>query len=52
MIEIIKSIGRFFAFVALLPVVFIMAIVMGIYACMENVKIWITRTFKLEEQKI
>lgn len=52
MMEIIKSIGRFFAFVALLPVVFIMVIVIGVYACMENVKIWITRTFKPEEQKI
>ena len=52
MIEIIKSIGRFFAFVALLPVVFIMAMVIGVYACMENVKIWITRTFRPEEQKI
>lgn len=52
MIEAIRSIGRFFAFILLLPVVFVMVIVIGVYACMENVKIWITRTFKPEEQRI
>lgn len=50
--EVIKFIGRFFAFVLLVPIVFVMVIVMGIYACMENIKIWITQTFKPEEQKI
>lgn len=52
MMEAIKSIGRFFAFILLVPVVFVMIAVIFVYACIESVRLWIIRTFKLDEQKI
>ena len=48
----IKSIGNFIMFILLLPIVFVMITVFSVYAFVEMVKIWITQTFKLEEQKI
>ena len=48
----IKSIGNFIMFILLLPIVFVMITVFSVYAFIEMVKIWITQTFKPEEQKI
>ena len=48
----IKSIGNFMMFILLLPIVFVMITVFSVYAFIEMVKIWITQTFKPEEQKI
>lgn len=48
----IKSVGNFIMFILLLPVVFVMIAVFSVYAFVEMVKIWITQTFKPEEQKI
>lgn len=47
----IKSIGNFIMFILLLPIVFVMITVFSVYAFIEMVKIWITQTFKPEEQK-
>ena len=48
----IKSVGDFIMFILLLPIVFVMIAVFSVYAFIEMVKIWITQTFKPEEQKI
>lgn len=48
----IKSIGNFIMFILLLPIVLVMITVFSVYAFVEMVKIWITQTFKPEEQKI
>lgn len=48
----IKSVGNFIMFILLLPIVFVMIAVFSVYAFVEMVKIWITQTFKPEEQKI
>lgn len=48
----IKSVGNFIMLILLLPVVFVMVAVFSVYAFVEMVKIWITQTFKPEEQKI
>lgn len=48
----IKSVGNFIMFILLLPIVFVMLTVLSVYAFVEMVKIWITQTFKPEEQKI
>lgn len=48
----IKSIGNFIMFILLLPIVFVMITVFSVYAFIEMVKIWITQTFRPEEQKI
>ena len=48
----IKSIGNFIMFILLLPIVFVMITVFSVYAFIEMVKIWITQTFKPEEQRI
>lgn len=50
--SVIKSVGNFIMFILLLPVVFVMLVVLSVYAFIEMVKIWITQTFKPEEQKI
>ena len=51
-VNAIKSVGNFIMFILLLPVVFVMLVVLSVYAFIEMVKIWITQTFKPEEQKI
>ena len=48
----IKSVGNFIMLILLLPIVFVMLTVFSVYAFVEMVKIWITQTFKPEEQKI
>lgn len=48
----IKSVGNFIMFILLLPIVFVMITVFSVYAFIEMVKIWITQTFRPEEQKI
>lgn len=48
----IKSIGNFIMFILLVPIVFVMLMVLSVYAFVEMVKIWITQTFKPEEQRI
>lgn len=48
----IKSVGNFIMLILLLPIVFVMVAVFSVYAFVEMVKIWITQTFKPEEQKI
>ena len=48
----IKSVGNFIMLILLLPIVFVMLTVFSVYAFVETVKIWITQTFKPEEQKI
>lgn len=48
----IEYIGNFIMFILLLPIVFVMITVFSVYAFVEMVKIWITQTFKPEEQKI
>lgn len=48
----IKSIGNFIMFILLLPIVFVMLMVLSVYAFVEMVKLWITQTFKPEEQRI
>lgn len=48
----IKSVGNFIMLILLLPIVFVMLTVFSAYAFVEMVKIWITQTFKPEEQKI
>ena len=48
----IKSIGNFIMFILLLPIVFVMLMVLSVYAFVEMVKLWITETFKPEEQRI
>ena len=48
----IKSVGNFIMFILLLPIVFVMITVFSVYAFIEMVKIWITQTFKPEEQRI
>ena len=51
-VSAIKSVGNFIMFILLLPVVFVMLVVLSVYAFIEMVKIWITQTFKPEEQRI
>ena len=51
-VDAIKSVGNFIMFILLLPIVFVMITVFSVYAFVEMVKIWITQTFKPEEQKI
>jgi len=48
----IKSVGNFIMFILLLPIVFVMLMVLSVYAFVEMVKLWITQTFKPEEQRI
>lgn len=48
----IKSVGNFIMLILLLPIVFVMLMVFSVYAFVEMVKIWITQTFKPEEQRI
>lgn len=48
----IKSVGNFIMFILLLPIVFVMLMVLLVYAFVEMVKLWITQTFKPEEQRI
>ncbi len=48
----IKSIGNFIMFILLLPIVFVMLVVLSVYAFVEMVKLWVTQTFKPEEQRI
>lgn len=48
----IEYIGNFIMFILLLPIVFVMITVFSVYAFVEMVKIWITQTFKPEEQRI
>lgn len=48
----IKSVGNFIMFILLLPIVFVMLVVLSVYAFVEMVKLWITETFKPEEQRI
>lgn len=48
----IKSIGNFIMFILLLPIVFVMLMVLSVYAFVEMVKLWVTQTFKPEEQRI
>lgn len=51
-VDAIKSVGNFIMFILLLPIVFVMLMVLSVYAFVEMVKIWITQTFKPEEQRI
>lgn len=48
----IKSVGNFIMFILLLPIVFVMLMVLSVYAFVEMVKLWVTQTFKPEEQRI
>ena len=50
--SVIKSVGNFIMFILLVPVVLVMLIVLSVYAFVEMVKLWITQTFKPEEQRI
>lgn len=50
--SVIKSVGNFIMFILLLPIVFVMLVVLSVYAFVEMVKLWVTQTFKPEEQRI
>lgn len=48
----IKSVGNFIMLILLVPIVLVMLMVLWVYAFVEVVKLWITQTFKPEEQRI
>lgn len=48
----IKFVGNFIILILLVPIVFVMLMVLSVYAFVEMVKLWITQTFKPEEQRI
>ena len=51
-VSAIKSVGNFIMFILLVPIVLVMLMVLSVYAFIEMVKLWITQTFKPEEQMI